>query len=903
MNRHTGQTQAVQQKPGLTESGLLQRKCVCGNHTMASGECSECGKRKLSVQRKLIIGASNDPLEQEADRIADEVVAGPAHSAVSTAAKRIQRFGQQPTRGLAPVPTSVERVLASPGRPLDPATQKDMQQRFREDFSRVKVHAEGEASSAAKAIEARAFTVGQHIVFAAGEYAPATGEGKRLLAHELAHVVQQRGRPHRSVVMRQRAAPQTRVRPATVEEAAEFLEDMARFIEAVLSLALSVVRSTPRTPTTPAALRNAHRVLNQQRLRDMLANARRVFAVHESALQGGDPHGTRLRTALLRVIENIRGAAPVALSISDRMPSPAADAERRLNAELVVEMIDTDPFTSAGMLGTPAFGAAENAAGRSHEAFIEGYLDDLTRTLPGQTLPAADRDRILDRINAGLRRAFLTVGQGVAGTVDVRSITNPRIVDKYRRVVELLSAGRSARPAQLTIITDSLPAYVLPPDPVPDVTPQLQASPNIGAVDLSHVPAAELPYVRYGVLEAANTVFAAPSTVQRRNASWPVALQVRRRGNIVRVRYDLIFDAASNVRVERLGEATTREVTPAFTQLSVADKKAQLIADFGLAGVDDRPAAPGRPAAVWTAAELDQMKAAYDLIPASDRPALGGVTIVRDHHGPTPAVAGMVLLGFAHTTANPAHDMPGPPVHPAPHIHYYDDAFAMNAITAVGGPGSTGPGADWTIAHEVGHMRIFLATRQANAAVAAANAQIIAANGGLGALNAPLPQAQHQIRQVYGQARNAANAAVQALNNAATATPPATPAQRAQLLQAAQAAVAARNQARANLAAAGVPAAMVQAATNLDAAMDALLAASQSIGVAQDQIPSFIALAGAFGFMPFTDYARRAGNDEFFAETYALFITDPNRLSAMNRSIFLWFEAGMPMNPAWRPPP
>jgi hypothetical protein len=463
---------------------------------------------------------------------------------------------------------------------------------------------------------------------------------------------------------------------------------MVRFIKSARSFALDVARSTPRAPATPAALKNANRALNQQGLRDLLSNARRVFAVQEAALQRGDAHGTKLRTALLGVIENIRLSAAAALSISDRMAGATGDAERRLNAELVLEMIEADPFTSAGMLGTPAFGAPEEAAGRSHEAFIEAYLDDLTRSLPGQTLPQADRDRILDRIHAGLRRAFLTVGQGAAGTVDVRAITTPRIVDKYRRVAELLSAGRSARPAQLNIITDSLPAYVLPADPVPDVTAQLQASANIGAVDLSRVPASELPYVRHGVLQVANTVFPATSTVQLRNASWPVALQVRRQGNIVRVRYDLIFDAASNVRVERLGDATAREVPRAFAQLSVAQKKAQLVADFGLAGVDDRPAAPpARPAAaVWTGAELDQVKAVYDLFPAPDRASLAGVTLVRDGVGPAGGVAGTVLAGFAHTGADPAHDAPGPPAHSPPHIHYYDAAFAANAIT----PGKRG---------------------------------------------------------------------------------------------------------------------------------------------------------------------------------------------------------------------
>jgi hypothetical protein len=482
----------------------------------------------------------------------------------------------------------------------------------------------------------------------------------------------------------------------------------------------------------------------------------------------------------------------------------------------------------------------------------------------------------------------------------VRAITNPAIVTKYRRVTELLSAAMSIRPTQLNVITTPLPPYVLPPDPVPDVTAQLQASPNIGTVDLSRVPASELPYVRHGVLQAASTIFPATSTIQLRNASWPLALQVRRAGNLVRVRYDLIFDASRNARVERLGEAAPREVAPAFAQLSVAAKKAQLMADFGLAAVDDRPAARGRPAATWTGPELDQLKAAYELIPAADRSALQGVTIVRDHHGPRPG-PGQTLLGFAHTTADAGHDQPGPPPHAPPHIHYYDDAFAQNAVTAVGAPGSTGPGGDWTLTHEVGHMRIFLATRRANAAVTAANQLTVQAD--LRAAGAGLPPALHRIRVAWSNARTAVNTAITALNNAVITTPPAGPAQRAPLVLTAQAAVRVRDQARANLAAAAVPAAMVQAATNLDAAQDATLAAVQTLGVATDQVPTFVSLAGTFGFTPFTDYARSGGGDEFFAETYALFLTDPNRLSAMNRRIFLWFEAGMPMNPAWRPAP
>ncbi len=72
--------------------GILQRKCVCGTHTMGGGQCAECAKNKSGLQRKLSIGASNDPLEREADRVADQVMAAPSHSAVSGAPPRIQRL-------------------------------------------------------------------------------------------------------------------------------------------------------------------------------------------------------------------------------------------------------------------------------------------------------------------------------------------------------------------------------------------------------------------------------------------------------------------------------------------------------------------------------------------------------------------------------------------------------------------------------------------------------------------------------------------------------------------------------------------------------------------------------------------------------------------------------------------
>ena len=174
-------------------SGLLQRKCACGNHAIAGGECAECAKKKSGLQRKLTIGASNDPLEREADRVADQVLAAPAHSAVSGAPPHIQRYTGQATEGTDTAPASVDRVLASSGRPLEPALQQDMEQRFGHDFSRVRVHSGGAAEQSARDVNANAYTVGHNIVFGAGRFAPGTHEGRRLIAHELTHVVQQTG--------------------------------------------------------------------------------------------------------------------------------------------------------------------------------------------------------------------------------------------------------------------------------------------------------------------------------------------------------------------------------------------------------------------------------------------------------------------------------------------------------------------------------------------------------------------------------------------------------------------------------------------------------------------------------------------------------------------------------------
>jgi hypothetical protein len=175
-----------------SQSGILQRKCACGGAAGMSGECEECSKKKrLGLQTKLKVNEPGDIYEREADRIADQVMATPAHSAVSGAPPRIQRFSGQSNGQMDAAPASVDQALASPGRPLEPALRQDMEQRFGHDFSRVRVHLGAAAEQSVRDVNAHAYTVGHDMVFGAGRFAPRTQKGRQLLAHELTHIVQQ----------------------------------------------------------------------------------------------------------------------------------------------------------------------------------------------------------------------------------------------------------------------------------------------------------------------------------------------------------------------------------------------------------------------------------------------------------------------------------------------------------------------------------------------------------------------------------------------------------------------------------------------------------------------------------------------------------------------------------------
>jgi len=150
-----------------------------------------------AIQLKLAVGSSDDPYEREADRIADHVMRMPDAPANLSKPSSLPFTFHSPQRQCdeceATAPAIVDEALNSPaGKPLDKATRSFFEPRFGSDFSDVRVYADSQASESAHKIRAKAYTLGDKIVFGFNQYRPETSAGQRLLAHELVHVQQQR---------------------------------------------------------------------------------------------------------------------------------------------------------------------------------------------------------------------------------------------------------------------------------------------------------------------------------------------------------------------------------------------------------------------------------------------------------------------------------------------------------------------------------------------------------------------------------------------------------------------------------------------------------------------------------------------------------------------------------------
>ena len=158
-----------------------------------------------AIQAKLVVGQANDPLEHEADRVADQVMQIPSPElSIAFAPPQVSRkcaaceVEEKTKLQMKPIgvpdaagreaPAIAQEVFSSPGAPLDAATRAFFEPRFGYDFSQGRVHADEKAAASARAVGALAYTAGRDIVFVAGQR---TRGPTALLAHELVHVVQQ----------------------------------------------------------------------------------------------------------------------------------------------------------------------------------------------------------------------------------------------------------------------------------------------------------------------------------------------------------------------------------------------------------------------------------------------------------------------------------------------------------------------------------------------------------------------------------------------------------------------------------------------------------------------------------------------------------------------------------------
>ena len=160
------------------------------------------------VMAKLKIGQPNDKYEQEADRIAQQVVSSQSAFCEKKAEEKLQGRMEEEEKKKKEEEIMTKRTSEGKitddfekslyrsrgmGKSLPADIRTFMEERFGVDFGDVRIHTDTNAALMAEALNAEAFTYGRDIYFGAGKYKPETTEGKRLLAHELTHVVQQRG--------------------------------------------------------------------------------------------------------------------------------------------------------------------------------------------------------------------------------------------------------------------------------------------------------------------------------------------------------------------------------------------------------------------------------------------------------------------------------------------------------------------------------------------------------------------------------------------------------------------------------------------------------------------------------------------------------------------------------------
>ncbi len=405
------------------------------------------------MQTKLTINKPGDEYEQEADRVAEQVIHAPEpqlqrsyiHS-LQTQSKTVDP-SQKPKRlqmkriqtgneGQDTAPQIVHDVLQSSGRPLETATREFMETRFGCDFSQVRVHAGAKASESAQAMNANAYTVEHNIVFGAGRFTPSTTDGQWLIAHELSHVLQQRS-VEKPLVMREPASqspptmgrmPEGQSQQATVADRREFAQEAIRFLEGQgdfftlqtnrdTAEVLRLLRTTTNSALTVIA-NDASLGTIADRVRVTYNAAVRTVLVSRTVAQ---PNSVRTPPTLQQLYEQHRdNILPFALPQA-QVDTGAAELSNELSAQL------PPGATRAQRTRLTAIRAARQRL-RVVTSQVNTSFASLFSTQGGTTtipLPANTSARFSSTIPATLRRGLQSLG---AQLIDTPLTANSTVV-------------------------------------------------------------------------------------------------------------------------------------------------------------------------------------------------------------------------------------------------------------------------------------------------------------------------------------------------------------------------------------------------------------------------------------------------------------------------------------------
>lgn len=482
---------AATQATAAAQRPWLQRQCACGQAAGLQGTCEDCSRGlALGLQKKLAIGAADDPLEREADRAAEQALRGHNDAPPARSAPRLTRRATAQPGAATDVPASVIDSLRTPGEALEPALAHELGARFAHDFGQVRVHRDAGAARSAREVSAQAYTVGRHIVFGAGHYAPHSPPGRQLLAHELAHVVQQSAAPAPALQRAEMQQGDLTVRidygPIIYVTAAERPDRIVAQIATLLGAPASTAQETAVRALNPAAqewlLFSLHLLsLNRSVVTTLNAtDASDRLIAHAPAAQNRPPGATDLfEREVLRVsgwsqtaqAERLHAPSAAARAAVDAVVNPApssgsatdpldtAEFNRRLPPALthLLQQLDPQAWTNVGTRSLSAFQAIGNVVQEEARSFFAPYadaaIDNLYDLQPAWHAAANIFDVTATAPTAGQRIGYLLNRAEIVGrsTTLTTTINDAEIYDQTH-----FDGTRPADSAELMAIVSTL---------------------------------------------------------------------------------------------------------------------------------------------------------------------------------------------------------------------------------------------------------------------------------------------------------------------------------------------------------------------------------------------------------------------------------------------------------------